>query len=358
MDAIFLELPSQSELSLSPLPSGVWQVAVVWTWMNWLAEKATDSGKMLLRIDLDETRIPVTFTHTGGNVMLLDPPKNWHRPPRQRTSRMEQRSYFTHVGLICNSTAIQPLLPQVIFVSKNRMSLAARAAIQAELPDNVYVKRMEKGWNNSQEHAIIIRLLGQIIAPVLDTCQPVLMFDAARLHLADEVMLELAVVRFWYLVIPARLAWLVQPLDTHAFAKYKRDLRNRFQGTVAGADEANLTERMVRLVVQTIRAVLNGNHWAPAFARNGLDGSQANVSKCIKQMLEYEVLPGYPRTRPSADDLHLCWPRNRLINHDAVWRPLLAAEPALGLLALPAPPPALPPPHPCLLYTSPSPRDS
>ena len=64
--------------------------------------------------------------------------------------------------------------------------------MQSELPDNVYVKRMPKGWNNAAEHAIIIRLLGLILAPVVDTLQPVLMLDAVRLHLADDVLTEMA----------------------------------------------------------------------------------------------------------------------------------------------------------------------
>ena len=315
----------------------------MWSWMNWLADKARDSGKRLLLINLDETSIPTSFPHTGGNVMLLDPTKNWLRAPRQHATRAERRSYFTHVGLICNDVAIQPKLPQVIFVAEKLLSQAAWAAIQPGLPDNVYVKRMVKGWNNAQEHAVIIRLLGQILAPVLDTCQPVLMFDAVGLHLADEIMLELTVASMWYLVIPARLTWLLQPLDTHGFAKYKRYLRNRFQETVAGAEEANLTQRMVQLVVQTIRAVLNGNRWAPAFVHNGLDGSQANVSKYIKQLLKYEVLPQYPRERPTVDALRLCWPRNRVVRDAIVFQPLPDPDPVVGMLALPAPPPAAPP---------------
>ena len=95
---------------------------------------------------------------------------------------------------------------------------------------------------------------------------------------------------------------------------------------------------MVRLVVQTIRAVLNGNRWAAAFVSNGLDGSQANVSKYIKDMLEYDVLPQYARARPNADALRRCWPRNRLVNHAIVFQPLPEADPVPGMLALPAPP--------------------
>ena len=103
------------------------------------------------------------------------------------------------------------------------------AAIQQQLPDNVYVEKLPKGWNNHKECAIIIRLFGLILAPVLARYQPVLMFDAVGIHLADEVMQELAAANIWFSVIPARLTWLLQPLDTHGFAKYKRYLKRVFQ---------------------------------------------------------------------------------------------------------------------------------
>ena len=51
---------------------------------------------------------------------------------------------------------------------------------------------------------------------------------------------------------------------------------------------------MVRLVIHTIRAVLQGYHWGPAFASNGLTGNQDTVSMYIKGELEYERLPLYP----------------------------------------------------------------
>ena len=74
--------PPQSELSLSPLSRAACEAAVVSPWMNSLADKAHDSGKKLLLLNVIETSIPVSFTHTGGNVMLLDPTKKCHRPPR------------------------------------------------------------------------------------------------------------------------------------------------------------------------------------------------------------------------------------------------------------------------------------
>ena len=221
------------------------------------------------------------------------------------------------------------------------MTNAALATIQAELPDNVYVKRMPRGWNNTREHCIIIRLLSLVLQPLRERYQPLLFFDAVPLHLADEVMAELATARIWYLVIPARLTWLLQPLDTHAFAKYKRYLKTSFQDRDPRDQEQNTTLRMVRLVIHTIRAVLQGYHWGPAFASNGLTGNQDRVSMFIRGELEYERLPLYLPLCPTAETLRLCWPRNRVVNEATVWSPLpdrnlAAASGALG----PAPPAA------------------
>ena len=294
----------------------------MWTWTDWLAAKAREAGKTLLLLNLDETSIPVTFTHAGGNVMLRDPSKNWHCLLRQAATREMKRAYSTHVGLICNDPAIQPLLPQVVLVGEQLLTSAVLSAIQQELPGNVYVKKLRKGWNNQKEHAIIIRLLGLILAPVRERYQPVLMFDAVSLHLADEVMQELAAATIWFSVIPARLTWLLQPLDTHGFAKYKRYLKRLFQDNATGITEANCAERMVLFVVATIRVVLQGNRWHAAFDHNGLAGDQRNVSNYIKQHLELETLPLYPPHRPTLDVLRMCWPRNRTIRPDVVYTAL------------------------------------
>ncbi len=53
-----------------------------------------------------------------------------------------------------------------------------------------------------------------------------LLSDVVPLHFADEVLEELRLQGLWFLVVPARLTWMLQPLDTHCFAKDKRHLQN------------------------------------------------------------------------------------------------------------------------------------
>ncbi len=129
--------------------------------------------------------------------------------------------FFTRVAIICTIPAIQPLLPQVIFVGAHSITAAEWSEVCRDLPRNVFVKRMPKGWNNADQHRIIVRILGMTLAPFMDRMQPILYFDAAPLHLHPAVLAELTAAGIWFHVIPARLTWMLQPLDSHGFVLFK-----------------------------------------------------------------------------------------------------------------------------------------
>ena len=149
--------------------------------------EAAIRGKRPLLINVDETSIPVIFTNVKGNFMMHNGYRAGRVPPRQSASKLATRTFFTHVGLICNDPAVQPLLPQVIFVGAPGITLAEWTALTTDLPANVFVKRMPRGWNNADQHRLIIRILGLVLQPLLATQQPILSFDAAKLHLSRGV---------------------------------------------------------------------------------------------------------------------------------------------------------------------------
>ena len=326
--------------ALAPPPLPPFQAFAVWRWSNYLHDQCACRGKQPLLINLDETSVPVVFAHVKGNFMVHNGRRAWRPPPRQASGKNEQRTFFTHVGLICNDPAIQPLLPQVIFVGSPGINWAEWSLLVADLPPNVFIKRMPRGWNNADQHKLIIRILGLVLRPFLATRQPILSFDAAKLHLNAEVLHEIYTAHMWYLLIPARLTWLLQPLDTHAFLKYKRYLKSLFLDTFGTFAFENRTSRMARLVIEAIRHVLQGNEWHAAFDTNGLGGSLCNVSKYIKDQLHLKDLPALPRTRPSIDEVRVTFPRNVAFNYFVVFEPfptpVVAAPPLLAVEAAPA----------------------
>ena len=148
-------------------------------------------------LNSDETSVLVVFMHGKGNIVATQGRQAWRTIPRQRQSRLNVRMFFTHVAIICNKPEIQPLLPQVIFVEAKSITESEWTDVTSNLPRNVYIKRMPKGWNNTQQHRVIIRILALFLQPFLAIVQPMLSFDAAPLHLAPDVLREVTFAGIW-----------------------------------------------------------------------------------------------------------------------------------------------------------------
>jgi hypothetical protein len=62
------------------------------------------------------------------------------------------------------------------------------------------------------------------------------------------------------MLIPAKLTWLLQPLDTHVFVKVRLHLKQKFADSlISEPSETHRVVRMVRLVTGVIRKVLQGH---------------------------------------------------------------------------------------------------
>ena len=325
----------------------VLKACVCWQWSQHLHRQCLQQGKEPLLLNLDETSVPVVFTHGKGNIVANRGKHAWRTMPRQLQSRSNVRMFFTHVAIICDKPAIQPLLPQVIFVGAKSITQAEWIDVTSNLPRNVYVKRMPKGWNNTQQHRVILRILGLILRPFMATMQPILSFDAAPLHLVPDVLEEMTRAGIWYLVIPARLTWMLQPLDSHAFILFKNYLRRHFTDAAGDGDTRSFMRRMLDLVINAIRYVLQGHTWQNAFEKNGFAADVDLISEFVRHQCGPEPLPPLPLACPSADQLRICWPRNRPFNEEVVMSGIPASghpvaalmdavPPVVAVLPLPA----------------------
>ena len=96
------------------------------------------------------------------------------------------------------------------------------------------------------------------LEPLLATMQPILSFDAAPLHLQPDVLELLAELDIWWQLVPKKLTWLLQPLDTHGFSKYKRFIRTRWLDTIVAEQGRRNVKDVILIVCTTIRVVLEG----------------------------------------------------------------------------------------------------
>ena len=89
-------------------------------------------------MNLDETGLCLYQGGGRGNVFIS---KAERRRVAQRVSHARKRTFLTHVGIICDSPTVQPLLPQVIIGSERTFSDAQLAALWEACAPNVFLER-------------------------------------------------------------------------------------------------------------------------------------------------------------------------------------------------------------------------
>ena len=333
----------------------------MWQWFNFLKEQVP-GGKAVLRINMDETSVCLFQGDSKGTVMARKRKIRGHAPdgaavamePAQKVSRSMRRTCVTHVAFVCDRPDIQPLLPQVVVGNERTFPATAFAGLQGSAPRNVHLVRQKSAWNNSALLASLIKALAAVLAPYLDELQPIFLMDACKVHIAQAVLQACWAGKLWPILVPARLTWLLQPCDTHAFLRYKEVLKAEYQAARASTSDGQLNVgQFLGALYATIRSTLQGRRWALAFDEDGFGQGQSSLSSFALRQLEYERPPFVSNALPNADQVQLCLPKAKakaaakaagsvlrpmakLCSHGPMPQPLLLAAPPAAK-ALPAP---------------------
>ena len=311
------------------------QANAFWQWWNF-AESRAPAGKSLLRINMDETAVCLFQGNAKGTVFRdCGPPADGE--PVQNVTRSKRRTYITHVAFICDRAELQPLMPQVLIGNCATFLQRDWAALLAGCPNNVWLVRQISSWNNSTLCARLVGLLAAALRPHLATLQPVLFLDAYRAHYNQRVVAACHAAGVWPIFVPAKLTWLLQPLDTHAFFAYKLRLMAEYQRRRAETADGQLNVReFLPCVYDAIRFVLQARRWDVAFDADGIGRRQAALSTYAQRQLQLEGPPDVPSTQPSEEQLRLCLPARARANVASFLRPFAPPR------ALPAARPAAP----------------
>lgn len=299
-----------------------------WQWWNYLLSEVP-SGKAVLRINLDETSICL-FQGAGKGAVFVDKRRRrgegepaLSAEPAQDVPQAKRRCCLTHVAFVCDRHDLQPLLPQIIVGNEHTFPAGAFAALQASCPANVRLVRQKSAWNNAELCGKVVQWLAEALGPRLGDLQPVLLLDACKLHFSRQVLQACAAHGVWPIFVPAKSTWLLQPLDTHAFLKYKAYLRGRYQKARIAHARGDLTiEQFLPCVCDAVRCVLERSKWAAAFEQNGFGSNQALLSRWVKGQVGVGGHVVAPATRPTLEQLQVCFPRRTKVPEAALWRPL------------------------------------
>ena len=155
--------------------------------------------------------------------------------------------------------------------------------------------------------------------------------------MAPAVFTACAAAKLWPLLVPARMTWLLQPLDTHVLSLFKAALQQAFQAArIRAADGRVDLSDLLTSVYAATQLVLEGRSWAHAFDSDGFVQAQSRVSTRVKDALRLSGAVHVAPTRPSTEELRVCFPRNVRVPVAHVWK-AVSGSGAAGSVSATAP---------------------
>ena len=301
------------------------QVTAGYTWWN-LLESLCPPTKTVLRINLDETAVKIWMP--PGKGLIARSSLDVVRGPRciSPATRKQQRACLTHVAFVCDNPSIQVHLPHVIIGNEAVLPLYIQRELEPQLFSNVYLVRRKSAWVDAGYMVVIIKLLGELLKPFLGTAQPILLMDALPAHIAPKVFRAATRCGIWVVIVPAKLTWLIQPADTHAFYKYKMFLKKRYVEARARSAEGELELREVlKAINDGVRYVFQAHDWSKAFDENGF-GHQQRLLRTSVAVNAGLTMPVVIRPNiPSLAQMRSIWPSNSDVPLDDVFAPFLTS---------------------------------
>ena len=194
----------------------------VWRWSNYL-QSLCPSDRTLVLLNIDETNVKLVLHEPKGHVCARAYRLHVQGVPMGRDASLSaRRSCTTHMAAICDRPEFQRLLPQAALIGERQVSEARYETIQRNAPEGVQVWRLPTAWMNATLMQRYLRLLGTCLCDFMETHRFILYLDAHKVHITPAVLRVASLMGLWICVIPSKMTWVMQPLDTHLFAGYKR----------------------------------------------------------------------------------------------------------------------------------------
>ena len=154
----------------------------------------------------------------------------------------------------------------------------------------------------------VVQLLARALGAALRNTRVMLLLDACYIHMGRGFLRACAKRGILVHYVPAKLTWLLQPLDTHAFGRFKLFVGCEYRREIMRRGHCELSA-MVRIVALAVRKVLQGVLWSPAFDGNGFGRSQSRVRKTILEVLQRETAIGVSSQLPTLRQFVCMFPR-------------------------------------------------
>ena len=233
-----------------------------------LAQKRCAGWPEAVFINMDETPVAKQMKNRRGWVLELPGkmPEGWYA----RINTRDTRAHVTLVGMVCDDAALQKHLPQIILAKDENLTRAEKAALRSLAAPTVWMENVN-GWMTCDIMKRTLTLLRRLVLRAKPNVEIVVCFDCAAQHLHHDVMVHASRLKLHVMVIPSGMTWLLQPLDTHVFASFKRALHDKHSRARALHPLGVLSPtQWIDITASAIKDVLVDLEWSHAMMANGL----------------------------------------------------------------------------------------
>jgi len=319
------------------------KVASLVRWTQWLLKDPLAGDEVIL-VNIDETPIYKQLQPRKGYVIRTETRRN--RLCYARVPLRDRRGQATLIGCIVNDPVLQSKMPQFLLTNDKLVSAAEKAEL-ATLAAPIRWVKGTKGWVTAQVMTLLCTAYRKAIRTERPNAEVVLVMDCASIHTADNVLTHCSRLGIHNCLVPGGMTNLCQPLDTHVYALFKKDLAERQErkrgehllGILSGS-------RWIQVLCQSIRSTLVDRNWSYAFGENGMGLSFETLRPKLAYLLQVHFpLPPGP---PDDHDIEAILGRKRELIREKLLRAstrALARKRALRLPASARLPPAGPPPR-------------
>ena len=207
------------------------------------------------------------------------------------------------VAVVCNDACLQKCLPQ-LRLPRGKTNVRKRGAVATAYSLAGYPQAVLHGgggWNNNVTMVWWLRELRRRVRLLAPGRPIILVMDDCSIHIAEKVLDSCRRLCIAAVIIPSKMTWTLQPLDTHVFAQLKSSIRSSVFEALASSENGRIrpVER-IRLHGIAVRDVLVQKDWGRVMERSGLLGTTGDLRAAVQELIEHEDVAG---RFPSEDEL-------------------------------------------------------
>ena len=291
------------------------RATVFMRWVHWVIDQLSPAGEPEpVIVNMDETMLSNIKPMKLG---VVPDGSNFRRLSLGRLGKEVQLPRTSLIASACNIPDLQRHLPQMRLPrpagGKVAGARAQRAYKEAGQPQSTV--HGSSGWNTSEIMCVWLMQLVRRLRKVAPQRRVLLVMDECSCHTSDCVLKKCIALRVAVIIIPSRMTWLLQPLDTHAFVRLKADIRKRYFDAAAASNLSAIAPcRRVKLQGDSIHRVLVEGDWSSVFARSGIARSADNLRASLRvHVAGADLAARCPSVAELADIMNVGEPRaNRL----------------------------------------------